>query len=322
MTIAAFPSDLVVMARTSAPNGVQVISVPDGDRPRLEAKLAGVEFLVLDIERRSDVGKILGSLESLRVVQVLLSGTDWIEPCIPPGVTLCAMKGAREVAVTEWVIAALTGWATGLLDAVRRQHTGEWQRSTSGELEGQCIVVVGMGAIGELVRARLEAMGVRVVGIGRHERENVRSVAALADVLPAADAVVILTPLTGETRGMVDGSFLSQLRDGALLVNAGRGAVVDTVALTRELEAGRIAAVLDVAEPEPLPPDHPLWTLPGCYISPHIAGATKPARRRAGRIAMNQLSRYVEPAPLLYVAPGAPAPRARTRLGEDGWSKT
>ena len=124
-----------------------------------------------------------------------------------------------------------------------------------------------------------------------------------------ADAVVLLTPLTPDTRGLFDAAMLARMRDGALLVNAGRGAVVDTGALVAELEAGRLRAVLDVVDPEPLPDDHPLWDL-ALAITPHNAGDTAAADERAVHFATGQLARFARGEELenVVLAPSATAP--------------
>jgi phosphoglycerate dehydrogenase-like enzyme len=163
------------------------------------------------------------------------------------------------------------------------------------------------------VRARLEPLGVNVVGVARRARgaarrgvpgrgDAVHGLDELPRLLPAADAVVVLAPLTDATRGMVDAAFLARLRDGALVVNGGRGAVVDTAALLAELESGRLRAVLDVVDPEPLPADHPLWRAPGTLaITPHHAGDTPQADARAVAFAAAQLGRHARGEPLLNV---------------------
>jgi len=115
-----------------------------------------------------------------------------------------------------------------------------------------------------------------------------------------ADAVVLLVPLTPDTHHLVDAVLLARMRDGALVVNAARGPVVDTAALLAELQAGRLQAVLDVTDPEPLPEDHPLWSAPGCIVSPHVAGATHEAHQRSVLAAARALARYAA-----SVAPGA-----------------
>jgi phosphoglycerate dehydrogenase-like enzyme len=139
----------------------------------------------------------------------------------------------------------------------------------------------------------LEPFGPRVVGVASRAREGLHGVEELPDLLPDADAVVILTPLSDSTRGLFDSTALGAMRDGALLVNAGRGPVVDTDALVAELATDRLRAVLDVTDPEPLPDGHPLWTAPGVLsITPHIAGDSVLGHRRAVDLAARQLARW------------------------------
>lgn len=301
MVTAAFPCEFLDSARRLAGTSGLISAVPEADdEDILRGALRNVGFLVVELGRPGIVS-CLPSLRSLQVVQVLVSGTDWISASVPRDVQLCNARGTRDIAVAEWVVAAVTGAASGLLPAVRSQSERSWQRNASGEICGQRALVIGMGSIGERVRVQLQALGAEVTGVARHERQGVESVTRIGALLPRADIVILLTPLTAETRGMVDESFLSCLQEDALLVNAGRGAVVDTAALTREVGAGRIRCVLDVVEPEPLPPEHPLWTLPGSYVSPHIAGATRQSRLRANRFAVDQFLRYAGGMPLMNV---------------------
>jgi phosphoglycerate dehydrogenase-like enzyme len=256
--------------------------------------LADVAFLVPAHDRR-DVVRVLGELPELRVVQVLSAGTDWVEDAVPDGVTLCNARGARDVTVAEWIVGAMLADAHRQFDAARAQVAHDWIHLDPVELAGSRVLILGMGSIGEATRSRLEALGCTVTGIGRAR------VGELPDLLPETDAVVVLTPLTDETRGMVGSDFLARMRDGATLVNAGRGAVVDTGALLAELQAGRLRAVLDVVDPEPLPPDHPLWEAPGTFIAPHRAGNSPQAEERAWRLAGEQLARFARGEPLLNV---------------------
>jgi phosphoglycerate dehydrogenase-like enzyme len=127
---------------------------------------------------------------------------------------------------------------------------------------------------------------------------------ALPGLLPDADVVVLIVPLTAQTLGMVDASFLARLRDGALLVNVARGGVVDTDALVSELGSGRIAAALDVTDPEPLPPGHPLWSCPNLLLTPHVGGASSAMEPRAHRLVRDQLARFAAGEPLVNVMSG------------------
>src|SRR5690606_8543079 len=125
------------------------------------------------------------------------------------------------------------------------------------------------------------------------ERGPVHPLTELASLLPQADVVVLSTPLTEGTRHLVDAGFLARMKDGALLVNVARGAVVDTKALLTEVESGRITAALDVTDPEPLPTEHPLWRAPGVLITPHVGGPTSAFLPRAERLLRDQLRRFV-----------------------------
>jgi phosphoglycerate dehydrogenase-like enzyme len=129
----------------------------------------------------------------------------------------------------------------------------------------------------------------------------VHPIAELPALLPDADVVILSTPLTEATRGLVGKDFLARMKEGALLVNVARGAVVDTDALLGALEGGRITAALDVVDPEPLPADHPLWHAPGVLISPHVGGPTSAFLPRAERLLVDQLGRYVNREPLRNV---------------------
>jgi phosphoglycerate dehydrogenase-like enzyme len=289
--LAAAYTEILDELRAYVPAGVDVQDVD-------EAPAGDVEFVIPTWRRQVDVAR----MPSLRVVQVLSAGTDWIEGAIPDGVTLCNARGTRDLPVAEWVIAAITGATSGLLRSAREHDARSWERFRPAEVAGSTVVVLGLGSIGHAVRRRLEALRAQVVGVGREARPGVFPVSELPVLLPRADAVVILTPLTDETRGMVDAAFLAALPDGALVVNAARGAVVDTDALVAELERGRLRAVLDVTEPEPLPSEHPLWAAPGLLaLTPHVAGDSDAAEHRAVRFAAEQLGRYARGEPLRNV---------------------
>src|SRR5947209_7186330 len=134
------------------------------------------------------------------------------------------------------------------------------------------VLILGHGSIGEATARRLEPLGATVRGVALHAREGVHTIDELPRLLPDADAVVVLVPLTDGTRHMVDADFIAQMKPNALLVNAGRGPTMDMAAVTEAVLDGRIRAALDVTDPEPLPADHPLWHAGGALITPHVAG--------------------------------------------------
>jgi phosphoglycerate dehydrogenase-like enzyme len=289
--IAAITASALEAVRAAAPPGVLV-------RP-LDGGLDGAAFVVPRWEDGAAV-EALARQASLRVVQSLSAGTDSLEPHVPPWATLCSARGARDIPVAEWVAGALLGAAYGQF---RAAGSSAWEYFRPAELHGTTVLVLGHGSIGRALEARLEPFGARVVGVASRARDGVHGVDELPALLPHADAVVVLLPLTPATRGLVGAEVLGRMRDGALLVSAGRGAVVDTDALVAELASGRLRAVLDVTDPEPLPADHPLWEL-ALAITPHNAGDSPAADERAVALAVEQLGRFVRGEPLQNVVRG------------------
>jgi phosphoglycerate dehydrogenase-like enzyme len=268
---------------------------PEGELPHA---ILGAEFLVPGAGDRR-VLELLAEMPGLRVIQTLSAGVDWLLPFVPSGVTVCDAGGARDIPVAEWVLAAMLAStkALGELRDAQREH--RWESREAAELAGSTVMILGYGEIGAAVEARLAPFEVELTRVARHAREGVHSVEDLASLLPSADVVVVLLPLTPATTGLLDGAMLSRMRAGALLVNAARGPIVDTAALLELLRAGRVTAALDVTDPEPLPSDHPLWDAPGLLITPHFAGDTLPAQRRAFALAGEQVGRYVRGEPVI-----------------------
>jgi len=300
--IAAVTARAFDRALELAPEGVEVL-------PLAEAR-EGAAFVLPDWSDR-ETFQMLPGFERLKVVQVLSAGTDGIESRVPPWATLCNARGTRDAAVAEWVVGALLGDAYGQLAAARRRS---WSDVVPVELQGTHVLIVGFGSIGEAVGRRLEPFGVTVTGVARHARDGVRGTGELPSLVGQADAIVVLTPLTPDTEGLFDRDLLARMRDGALLVNAGRGRVVDTDALLAELRTGRLRAVLDVIEPEPLPDDHPLWDA-ALAITPHNAGDTSAADERAIRFGAEQLGRFARGEPLLNVVRAATESPPRAGAG-------
>ena len=251
------------------------------------------------VEPRDDLLRHLGSLPDLHTVLVMSAGTDWIDPHLPAGVTLANARGARDAAVAEWVVAAMLAMQKRLFDQARLR---KWEdRFVLPDVEGSTALILGAGSIGEAVAARLDPFGVEIVRVASRARDGVHGADELHALLPGADVLIVLAPLTSETRGLVDARALALLPDGALVVNAGRGAVIDTDALVAELKAKRLRAALDVVEPEPLPDDHPLWKARNALISPHVAGDSTRADQAAARLMGEQLRRLAWNAPLMNV---------------------
>jgi phosphoglycerate dehydrogenase-like enzyme len=280
-------------AMGAAPAGWTVAEWPEdatssADRDR-------VEFVVPNWEIVPD----LDALPALKVVQTRSAGVDWIVDQVPEGVTLCSARGARDPAMAEWVLWAILADLKDAAVAARRQIEHDWQHLDLRDLDGARVLILGHGSIGVAVEERLAPFGVAgVVRVARTARDGVHGVDELARLLPDADVVVNVLPATPATERLLDADMLGAMRDGALLVNGGRGRTVDTDALLAELRADRLRAVLDVVEPEPLPADHPLWDAPNLILTPHSAGDTPGAERAAWALAGAQLRRHAAGEPL------------------------
>ncbi len=236
--------------------------------------------------------RVLGvvvAVADVEVVQTLSAGVEAWVGRLPDGVSLVNARGAHGGATAEWAVTALLALRRGIPGFVRQQDRHDWSEATSPGLQDANVVVVGAGDLGEQTRRRLDGFGCTITMVARTARDEVRGIDDLPALLPDADAVVLVVPLTDSTRGLVDAAFLSRMKDGAALVNAARGTVVDTDALLAELQAGRLVAALDVADPEPLPADHPLWDAPGLLLTPHVGGSSAGSDERAWRVAREQL---------------------------------
>lgn len=274
----------------------------DGDVP---PGIEDVEFFVPPYLKGALAVPLFPRMPRLRVVQALTAGVDNLQPHIPAGVTLCNARGLHDASTAELAVTLILSSLRGVPRFVRGQDSERWYAGFYPALADRTVLIVGYGAIGAAIEDRLVPFECEVVRVARTARNTprgpVRPLSELARLLPEADVVVIVTPLTEETRGLVDSAFLARLKDGALLVNVARGAVVDTKALLVELEGGRLHAALDVTDPEPLPSGHPLWHAPNTLVSPHVGGSSSAFKPRAHRLVREQLRRYLAGEPLANV---------------------
>ncbi len=296
------PTGEVAAALDGLPGATVEVVAPDGTP--LPGTAGEVEFYVPPFFPAQPAIAAMRQMPRLAVVQTLTAGINSLLPDIPPGVRLCNARGAHDASTAEWVVAAILAAIREFPLFAREQLAGRWSYQFTGCLAGQNVLIVGYGSIGAAVERRLAGFEVQVVRVARAARDGVAAVGELPGLLPAADVVVLLAPTTPETAGMVDAAFLARMKDGALLVNAARGSLVVTGALGAELEQGRLRAALDVTDPEPLPPGHPLWTLPGVFFTPHVAASTPVSAARALRLVRDQAERFSHGLPLLNVISG------------------
>ncbi|HET6869825.1 MAG TPA: D-2-hydroxyacid dehydrogenase [Solirubrobacteraceae bacterium] len=220
-------------------------------------------------------------------------------------VTVTSAAGVHAGPLAEWALLGLLAFAKDLPRLLDDQHAHRWGHYPVGELSGRTLLVVGLGQIGEEVARLAAAFGMRVIGVNRSGKTDsphvheIRRTAGLHACLPEADAVVIAAPLTEETRGLIDAAAIARMRPGTILVNIGRGGVVDEAALIEALRSGRLAgAALEVFAREPLPPHSPLWDLPNVLVSPHTAGLSTREDERIVSLFVENLGRYLRGEPL------------------------
>ena len=280
----------------------ELVDPVDGDVP---ATIGDVAFYVPPYRLGPEVAAVLPDMASLEVVQTLTAGVDNVRAAVPEGVTLCSGRGIHDTSTAELALTLVLASLRGVPDFVRAQQRHAWAAQWRPSLADRRVLLVGHGAIGQAIEARLTPFEVEITRVARTARDGVHALAELPDLLPDADVVILVVPLTDETRGLVDAAFLDRMKDGALLVNLARGPVVVTADLVAALHTRRITAAIDVVDPEPLPADAPLWDAPGLLVSPHVGGMSSAMWPRAHRLVREQLHRYAAGEPLHNQMTGA-----------------
>jgi phosphoglycerate dehydrogenase-like enzyme len=306
--------NLAVELLAEFPAGAEIVRLG-----RMIPEPVDVDFWILPFYRK-DAQNAFSHLRGLKIAQSLMAGVDWILPWLPAGVTLCDGRGIHDISASELVLAMILASMKRLPLYRDLQAKHQWRGFASvtdgflnepgvargqytvlaEDLSGKTVLIVGYGSIGAAIEARLNPFGVSVLRVARSARADplVSPVSEMDALIPRADIVVLIVPLTAETRGLFGERQMQLMKPGALLVNAARGPVVDTDALVRALQERRIRAAVDVTDPEPLPEDHPLWSAPNCLITPHIGGSTPEFIFRAFRFAAQQVRRFQSGEPL------------------------
>ena len=267
----------------------------------LSANLSKVGFYVPVYMGPRDSLELIAQMPNLEVVQLLTVGVDAALEYVPEHVSLCNAVGVHDASTAELAVALVLASLRGIDDFARAMPHGEWIHDRRSSLVDRNVLIIGAGGVGQAIAHRLIPFGAEVTLVARSQRTGVVASSELPSLLPEADIVVLAVPLNMHTSGLVDDSFLSRMREGSLLVNVARGGVVDTQALVRHAQQGRIRAALDVTDPEPLPPEHPLWRIPGVLISPHVGGNTSAFLPRARALVEQQISRWRSKDPLMHV---------------------
>jgi len=228
-------------------------------------------------------------MPNLKILQVPNAGYDDALAFVRPGITLCNGKSIHDDSTAELAVGLTIASLRGFADFVRNQDKSEWVHTRNKSINDRKIGIVGFGSIGSTIAKMLAGFAVEIVAFTQSGRDNTIAIADLDKHLPTLDVVILILPLTLESKHLFNAKRLALMKDGALLVNVARGPIVETDALVKELNSGRITAALDVTDPEPLPKDHPLWLAKGVLISPHVGGNTTAFEKRAKRLIESQL---------------------------------
>jgi phosphoglycerate dehydrogenase-like enzyme len=250
-----------------------------------------------------------GWSKRLRWIATSTVGVDWLLfPALADSeIVVTNSAGVFDDPMAEYALALVSAICAGLHTTIRLQHERRWVHRETTRLAGRQVLIAGAGGIGRAIANLLTRAGAEVRTLGRHGREDpelgwVAPVSQFSALLPAADFVILVLPLTSDTRGLVGADELAQMRNGAWLINLGRGALVDEPALIGALARGTIGgAALDVFTSEPLPADSPLWTLPNAIVSPHMSGDFRGWEAALAGLFLSQLRRYQAGEPLANV---------------------
>lgn len=287
---------------STLPDDLDVVTW-NADGPPDPAVLDRVELYVMPYTFAPVTGEVIVDMPRLRVVQTLTAGYEHVLPYLPDGVTLCNARGVHDASTAELAVALTLAALRRIPEFVEARQREEWAFGMYDALADKTVLLIGYGSVGAAVERRLAPFECDVLRVARTARNGVAGFESLPTLLGRADVVILTVPLTDQTRRMVDADFLGAMRDGTLLVNVARGGVVDTEALVAELGSGRLRAAVDVTDPEPPPPGHPLWTAPGLLISPHVGGSTTAFEPRARQLLQAQLARFAAGEPLANVIP-------------------
>lgn len=264
------------------------------------AMAPGAEIGWLDMQVPANTGRAIGLGTSLKWVTTIYAGLDAfpLAQLKAQGATLTNGVGINATAVAEYAVMGMLALAKRVPEIVRAQDRQEWLKDAPGkiELEGSKALIVGYGAIGQRIGRQLAGFGVEVTGV-RRTPGAAPAMLGPDDWKPRLgefDWVILAAPATAETARMIGAAELKAMKPSAYLVNIARGTGVDQDALIAALEAGEIAgAHLDVTDPEPLPPEHPLWRTPNAFITMHLSGRAQTNMfPRAAQLFLDNLARY------------------------------
>jgi phosphoglycerate dehydrogenase-like enzyme len=262
--------------------------------PVESADLSEITFYVPTYMGGRPALELTKKMPNLKILQMPNAGYDDALEFVRDGMTLCNGRSIHDDSTAELAVGLTIASLRGFADFVRNQDKSSWVHVRNQSINDKRVGIIGFGSIGSTIAKMLSGFSVEVIPFTQSGRDNTIAISNLDKHLPTLDVVILILPLTAESKHLFNAQRLALMKDGALLVNVARGPIVDTNALVKELNSGRITAALDVTDPEPLPSDHPLWKAKGVLISPHVGGNTSAFEKRARRLIESQLQLLAE----------------------------
>ncbi|MBA4043452.1 MAG: D-2-hydroxyacid dehydrogenase [Erythrobacter sp.] len=305
MTILAISGLIRPMLEARLPDGLDVRWFMTHEEA--QEAVADAEIGWFDMNDQAAMADTLRAAKKLKWLNSIYAGLDFLpmDVLIERGITVTNGAGINAITIAEYVVMGMLNIAKGYRDVVRAQDRHEWLLDSPGkrELAGSKALLLGYGAIGKLIEPRLAAFDVEVSVVRRSPGENTLGPDEWRAGLGEFDWIILAVPATPETEGMIGKSELAAMKSDAVIVNIARGSVIDQPALVDALERKAIGgAFLDVTTPEPLPADHPLWSLPNAHISMHLSGrAQNQMFIRSGDRFLDNLGKYLRGEPVAPV---------------------
>jgi phosphoglycerate dehydrogenase-like enzyme len=290
--VVSVPTDELAAALHPHPHGAEVI-VWEMTSP------APREVIDLVVPPYMSMDAVMPRLAGVRtrLVQSQSIGYEGIADHLPAGHVFANASSVHETSTAELAVGLAIAAQRRLPTYVRAQEEARWAPEFSESLADRRVLLLGFGGVGRAVAARLAPFEVELTVVASRARfedgMRVHGAERLLELLPHAEIVVVTLPGGEATHHILGAAALAALPDGALIVNVGRGPLIDTDALVSELQRGRLRAALDVTDPEPLPADHPLWSAPGALIVPHVGGASSAMKPRTVKLIRTQIERML-----------------------------
>jgi phosphoglycerate dehydrogenase-like enzyme len=288
----SFPDQQLLADLEPLPGGLRGVVWDLRSDPR-GGTLAEIDAVILPYIDAGAVLPALANVPGLKFVQTQSTGFDGVREAAGPAAGVSSAAGVHAAATAELAVGLILAKLRGIDQAVRDQLKAAWRPERRQSLADRRVLLAGVGGIGQEIAKRLEPFEVTVTRVGSAARDDdqghVHASSELAELAATHDILISVLPLSDRTHHLIGEKVLAALPDGALVVNVGRGAVMDTAALTKEVTSGRLQCAIDVVDPEPLPADHPLWSSPNALITPHIGGNASAFEPRIVKLLSQQL---------------------------------